>query len=88
MNLVIQGLDIETRCLKELAKLTAASGIEQITPQAFRLRDAREHDGVAAYCCTHRLDYGYVPVSYTHLAQVQLPGAASVSEAKFQYKVR
>ncbi len=60
MNLVIQGLDIETRCLKDLAKLTAASGIEQITPQAFRLREAREHDGVAAYCGTHRLDYGYV----------------------------
>ncbi len=61
MNLVIQGLDIETGCLKELAKLCAASGIEQITPQAFRLRDARQHDGVAAYCGAHRLDYGYVP---------------------------
>lgn len=61
MNLVIQGLDIETRCLKDLAKLCGASSIEQITPQAFRLRDARQHDGVAAYCATHSLDYGYVP---------------------------
>lgn len=61
MNLVIQGPDIETRCLKDLATLCGASGIEQITPQAFRLRDARQHDGVAAYCATHSLDYGYVP---------------------------
>lgn len=61
MNLVIQGPDIETRCLKDLATLCGARGIEQITPQAFRLRDARQHDGVAAYCATHSLDYGYVP---------------------------
>jgi phosphoserine phosphatase len=61
MNLVVQGLDVETRCLKELAKLTGASGIEQVSPQAFRLRDARAHDEVGAYCTEHNLDYGYVP---------------------------
>ncbi|MGB7991410.1 MAG: phosphoserine phosphatase SerB [Candidatus Methylophosphatis roskildensis] len=61
MNLVIQGPDVETRCLKELAKLTAASGIEQFAPQAFRLRDAQPNNEVDAYCTEHSLDYGYVP---------------------------
>jgi len=61
MNLVIQGVDVETRCLKELAKLTEASGIEQFALQAFRLRDALPNDEVGAYCTEHRLDYGYVP---------------------------
>ena len=60
MNLVIQGLDVETRCLKALARLTGASGIEQITPQAFRLRDAQPNDRVGAYCTARSLDYGYV----------------------------
>lgn len=61
MNLVVQGADLETRWLKELAQLTAATAIEQITPQAFRLRDAHPHDGVAAYCLERQIDYGYVP---------------------------
>ena len=61
MNLVVQGLDVETRCLKELAGLTRANGIEQFAPQAFRLRDAQPNDQIGAYCTDHSLDFGYVP---------------------------
>jgi phosphoserine phosphatase len=61
MNLIIQGSDIPTRDLKELAKLAGASGIEQITPQAFRLRTAQARDGVAEYCGKAKLDFAFVP---------------------------
>src|SRR4051812_14594288 len=60
MNLVIQGPDVETADLKRLAKLTGAGAIEQLTPAAFRLRDAREHADVAGICEQARLDFGYV----------------------------
>lgn len=71
MNLVLQGADPETRWLKELAQLTKASSIEQITPQAFRLRDAQAHDGVPAYCLERHIDYGYVPAG-RRLADMRL----------------
>ena len=44
-DLVIQGLDIETADLKALAKLSGASGIEQLAPTAFRLHAGRPADG-------------------------------------------
>src|SRR5262245_52367935 len=61
MHLVIQGSDVETTALKELAKLSGASGIEQIRPQAFRLRNAGAAEGIAALCDAQRLDHAFVP---------------------------
>lgn len=61
MNLVVLGADIETRSLKDLAKLTGASGIEQIHGEAFRIVDATPVEGVPALCQAARLDYAYVP---------------------------
>ncbi|HEX2825465.1 MAG TPA: phosphoserine phosphatase SerB [Burkholderiales bacterium] len=61
MDLILQGTEIETGDLKNAAKLTGSQGIEQMTPNAFRLRGARADDGVAALCEAARLDYGYVP---------------------------
>jgi phosphoserine phosphatase len=61
MDLILQGNDIETGDLKTLAKLTGASGIEQVTPQAFRLKHAQQDPGVPALCERAKLDYGYVP---------------------------
>lgn len=61
MNLVVQGADVETRWLKELAHLVFASAVEQIEPQAFRLRDAAVSPAVSEFCLEHSLDYGYVP---------------------------
>jgi len=61
MNLVIQGVDIATPDLKHIAKLSGASGIEQITPQAFRLRGAQPALELAAACERAQLDHAFVP---------------------------
>ena len=61
MNLVIQGVEIETRDLKELAKLVSAEGIQRITGTAFRLLAAREAEEVADYCEERQLDFAWVP---------------------------
>jgi phosphoserine phosphatase len=61
MNLVVVGAEIETPSLKALAKLTGASGIEQIHGGAFRIVEATPAEGVAEVCQAARLDYAYVP---------------------------
>ncbi|HVS27558.1 MAG TPA: phosphoserine phosphatase SerB [Burkholderiales bacterium] len=61
MNLIIQGSEIENRDLRQLAKLAGASRIEQITHEAFRLREAQVHDRVAEYCEKAKLDFAFVP---------------------------
>lgn len=60
MNLIIQGVEIETNDLRELAKLSGASQIERITGQAFRLKDASWREGVPEYCANVRLDFAFV----------------------------
>ena len=63
MNLIIQGQDIPTSSLKQLAKLTSATAIEAISPIAFRLVSADEGQRaeVGTFCETHALDHGWVP---------------------------
>jgi phosphoserine phosphatase len=61
MRLIVQGAEVETRDLKELARLTGAAGIEQTAPNVFRLAGAKRHDGVAAICARARLDCAFVP---------------------------
>ncbi|MFP5408942.1 MAG: phosphoserine phosphatase SerB [Gammaproteobacteria bacterium] len=63
MNLIVQGPDVPTPDLKQLAKLSAATAIEAVTPTAFRLMaaDAGQRDAVAAYCEQNRFDCGWVP---------------------------
>ena len=63
INLIIQGDEVATPDLKQLAKLSGASRIEAIDQQAFRLVGAnpQTEDVVAAYCETARLDFGFVP---------------------------
>jgi phosphoserine phosphatase len=61
MDLVIQGFDIETPDLKEIAKLARATGIERLADTAFTLKDARHHDDVAGVCERAQLDFAYVP---------------------------
>lgn len=60
MNLVVQGDDVDSVALKSLAKATRASAIEQITPQAFRLIDARSVDTIADDCARAGLDWAWV----------------------------
>ena len=61
MNLIIQAVhDIPAAQLDHLASLTLAARIEQVAAHAYRLRDAKPHDGIAAYCFENQLDYGFV----------------------------
>ena len=60
MNLIIQGFEINNSDLRELAKLSHASGIERITGQAFRLTNAEYSDEIANYCAEIELDYAFV----------------------------
>jgi phosphoserine phosphatase len=61
-DLVIQGLDIETSDLKQLAKLSRASAIERIESRAFRMRGGSPAEGIAELCQERELDYAFVPV--------------------------
>lgn len=61
MHLVIQGAEIETRDLKELAKLAGASSIDRLSATAFRLRNAQASAGIAEHCAIAKMDYGFVP---------------------------
>ena len=61
MNLIVQGANVETTALKELAKLSGASGIEQIEPNVFHLRNATAVDGIAQLCASQGLDWAFVP---------------------------
>lgn len=61
MHLVVQGADIETRDLKELAKLSGAGAIERLSDSAFRLTGAKPAAGIAALCADAKLDHGFVP---------------------------
>ncbi len=67
MNLIIQGKGIQTSDLKQLAKLSSASGIESITQQAFRLRDAQTDSKavIESYCASISLDFAFVPEART-----------------------
>lgn len=60
MNLIIQGLEIENRDLRELAKLAGADDIERINGQAFKLRNARRREHVPEYCAEAALDFAFV----------------------------
>ena len=61
MNLIVQAVhDIPAAQLQHIATLTGATRTEQVAPHLYRLCDAQPHEGLAAYCLEHRLDYGYV----------------------------
>ena len=50
MNLVIQGVNVETTALKELAKISGASGIEQVASNVFRMPGANPAEGIQPLC--------------------------------------
>lgn len=60
MNLIIQGLDIQNRDLRAIAKLAKASQIERITGEAFKLITAQPHPDIPAYCDEAELDYAFI----------------------------
>ena len=65
MHLVIQGSNVETHDLKQLAKLSGASAIEQISPNVFRLSAANPHAEIDVLCAQAQLDYAFVPENQT-----------------------
>ncbi len=60
MNLIIQGIEVENRDLRELAKLAGADQIDRITGQAFRLKNASRREYVTEYCAEAELDFAFV----------------------------
>ena len=60
-DLIIQGLELETRDLKEIAQLTGASRIENVGENAFRLHSPKTKTGVAERCTQAKLDHAFVP---------------------------
>lgn len=60
MNLIIQGMEVENRDLRELAKLAGADQIDRITGQAFRLKNASRREYVTEYCAEAELDFAFV----------------------------
>lgn len=61
MYLIIQGPNVETNDLKQLAKLSGASGIAQTQPNVFRLANASPHTDIEAFCTQAQLDFAFVP---------------------------
>lgn len=61
MHLIIQGPNVETTALKEIARLTGAGAIEQTVPNVFRLRNASPADELTDLCAKSRLDFAFVP---------------------------
>jgi phosphoserine phosphatase len=62
MNLILQALhDIPSAQVEHLSRLSGAARIEQVAPHRFRLREAKRHADIDAYCLEHRIDYGFMP---------------------------
>lgn len=61
MHLVIQGSEVETSDLKQLAKISGASAIDRLSGTAFRLCNAQPAAGIAELCTAAKLDHGLVP---------------------------
>lgn len=71
MHLIIQGSDAATADLKHLARLSGASGIEQVSSNVFRLTHASPAAGIADLCAQARLDHAFIPED-RRLADVRL----------------
>ena len=96
MDLIIQGMEIETSDLRELAKLSGASQIERITRNAFRLVDASHQECISSFCHEVELDFAFVNkiTNLTNFSMVAmdmdstLVGIESIDEIAEMYGVR
>ena len=61
MNLIAQGPRITAAQANELALLAGANGVERLSEQAYRLRDAKATAAIAAYCDQHKIDHAFMP---------------------------
>jgi len=67
INLIIQGVEVETPDLKHLAHLSRGASIERISGEAFRIAkaDPAAREAVAAHCAKAKLDWGFVDEART-----------------------
>jgi phosphoserine phosphatase len=61
LNLVVQGPALQKTGVDALASIAKPASIEEITPRAFRLRNALEDEAIAAWCEEKRIDYAWIP---------------------------
>ncbi|MBL8462665.1 MAG: phosphoserine phosphatase SerB, partial [Thauera sp.] len=61
MNLVVLAEDVDSVALKNVAKVSEASAIEQITTRSFRLVGAKPVEGLVAACAAGGLDHVWLP---------------------------
>ena len=61
MHIIIQGPNVETNDLKQIAKLSGASSIAQTQPNVFRLADASPQAEIEDFCAKAQLDFAFVP---------------------------
>ncbi len=96
MDLIVQGIEVETSDLKKLAILSGASKIERVTGSAFRLVDAGQHNNVSVYCLNAGLDFFYIqqPLKLSNFSLVAmdmdstLVGIESIDEIADMHGVR
>lgn len=62
-HLVIQGPDVQEGIAQSLGMLTGARAVQALSPNAFRLRQARQRPEVMDVCRGWRIDYGYMPTT-------------------------
>jgi phosphoserine phosphatase len=60
-NLVLQGPALRRDDAEAVVAMAKASSIEKITETAFRLRNAKRDEAVAAYCEARGVDYAWMP---------------------------
>ncbi len=61
MNLIAQGPAMTAKHAAELARLARTGHIEEITANAWRLRNAAPADSIAAWCEQRRIDHAWMP---------------------------
>jgi phosphoserine phosphatase len=61
MNLIAQGPAMTSEHVAELARLGRTAHIEEITANAWRLRNAAPADSIAAWCEQRRIDHAWMP---------------------------
>ena len=71
MHLIIQGPNVETTDLKQLAKLASASAITQTASNVFRLDKASPQAEIELLCAQAQLDFAFIPETQA-LSQIGL----------------
>jgi phosphoserine phosphatase len=61
MNLVLQGPALEKHQVQEIAGMTGAEAVQPLGARAYRLRNARHQNQVAAWCEARRIDHAWMP---------------------------